>query len=418
MFSKNDSAKPSNITQLSEAGYIVYTNYVNLSKDYVLLIACNEGRTETTIKLFKINNLMDCIKQEKFQGRYSFSGSMTPNTFMLSKENTNEFIKLNSESLKIEATIFLTNFDNIYALNEEYFFTFNSIKPDPRRPFELRFYQWDDRGPILKQEMPLIRGPINNAGSMYSIQTLGNGQFAAHISWPNSLKFIVLIFACSLNPQTQNFEIQICRVITPSDQNPNNNLIESGKVLALPNGHLLTYHEHHDGLHIWNTTNGECIKKWYWSDLKPKENFVSFIKITPFPDQKHLLIHRKDSLFIFNINQLTLKPITLKNINCFGNHHILPNGKLLAFHEFNNNNNTNLLRLSLFDTPLTRAYNRDYLNAKVLTFLYFAKVLYLPDELSLHIISYAFTPEAKHQFIINCPDNLENNTSSIRCSIM
>ncbi|MDP3269755.1 MAG: hypothetical protein Q8M40_12030 [Legionella sp.] len=231
-----------------------------------------------------------------------------------------------------------------------------------------------------------------------------------------SREFRVVIFACTLNQKTHKIETQVCRVITPAEQHYGNDLTASGEILALPNGHLLTYHQHHDGLQIWNTTNGECIKQWYWNDIKPKEHFESFIKITPFPDQKHLLIHKHASLYIFNINQLALKKITLKNIHSLGNHHILPNGKILAFHQCSNND-ANLLSLSHFDTPQTRIYNRAYLFAKVLTFLYFAKVLKLPDELSLHIIRYAFTPEAKHQFIINCPDMADSSSSS-RCSIM
>ncbi|MDP3267450.1 MAG: hypothetical protein Q8M40_00230 [Legionella sp.] len=408
MFSKIDSTNPINITQLSEEGSISFTQYVNLSKELVLLIACNETHTETTIKLFKANNLMDCIKQEKFHGRYSFSGSMTPNTFMLSKQYTRELIKLDTERFKIMTTIVWGNNDDIHALDEEYFFTVNLTSPKPESPLELRFYQWDDNGPILKQKIPLNHELLNGIGSMHSIQSLSNGQFAFHICGDISREFKVLICAFTLNQDTK-LEMQIRHIITPEKQYLGSESSPTGQILALPNGHLLTYYQNHDGLQIWNTTNGECIRNWCWSDIKPKENFAPIIKITSFPDQKHLLIHKKDSLHIFNINHLTLKPIIIENLNCYGNHHILPDGKLLAFHAFENKNSSNRLSLSHFDTPQIRAYNQAYLKAKVLTFLYFANVLNLPDELSLHIISYAFTLEAKHQFIINCPDDIENN---------
>lgn len=416
MFSKNDYSKPSHIMQFTEYGYIEFTRFVNLSKEHVLLIACDKKSNQTSIKLFKINNLGDCIQQEKFEGRYYFSGLMDPNTFLLSKDQGYQLIKLKIDSLKIISTIAWSSDNEIHPLSEEYFFAINRVNHLLGSPFELKFYQWDQNKPILKQRISFYQSDTDCG--LRSIQSLGNGRFAAHIYGYNSNEFRVLIFECTVNPVSNMFRTQVCHNITPAEQGFESGSAASGEILALPNGHLLTYHKHHDGLQIWNTTSGECIKQWYWKNIKHKKNFASFIKITSFPDQKNLLIHRKDSLYIFNMNVMTIKRITIKNLHCLGQHHILPNSNLLAFHNFKEKGYIDLLKLSHFTIPETQDYQRtlkSYLFAKVLTFLYCAKVLQWPNELTLHIISYAFTPETKHQFIGNYPNNVEDTRSNNLC---
>ncbi len=417
MFSKNDTSKPQLLT---EHGYIVFSHYVTLSKQYVLFISCDERRTRTKIKLFQANDLVNCVKEQEFEGRYRFAGLVSPKFFLLDKEDSHEILKFRIDDLEKQSSFKWSNYNYINPINEEYFFTINNINPRAiGGPFELKFYQWEQHQPILMQQIPFYQDP-HNSGSMSSVVSLGNGRFASHISGHNSKEFRVLLFECALNPLTQKFEFQINHTITPDAQHLGIGSTASGTILALPNGHLLTYHEYHDGLQIWDTSNGECIKSWNWSDIRPNQNFASFIRITPFPDHKHLLIHKQDSLFIFNMNQLTLKQIKMNNINCSGQHHILPNGKLLTFHRHKEENE--LLKISLFDIPQTLAYQRSlkaFVDTQVFMYIHLFKDLNLPKELCLHILRYAFTPESQQQFISNYPDNMEDNeNSSTRCLVM
>lgn len=420
MFSKNDTSKPSNTQPLTEHGYIVFSYYVTLSKQYVLFISCDERRTRTKIKLFQANNLANCVKEQEFEGRYCFAGLVSPGFFLLSREDEHEILTFRIENLEVQSSFKWSNYNYINPINEEYFFTINNINPRTiRGPFELKFYRWERHQPILMQQIPLNHGP-HNSGSMSSVVSLGNGRFASHICGHNSKEFKVLIFECALNPLNQKFEIQINHIITPEAQHFGSGSTASGTILALPNGHLLTYHEHHDGLQIWDTGNGECLKTWNWSDIRPKQNFASFIKITPFPDHKHLLIHKQDSLFIFNMEQLTLKQIKISHLNCFGAHHVLPNGKLLTFHRHKGENE--LLKISLLDIPQTLAYQLSleaFVDTQVSMYFHLFKNLSLPKELCLHILGYAFTPESQQQFVSNYLDNMEDNqNSSTECLVM
>ncbi|HRD70302.1 MAG TPA: hypothetical protein PK657_09155 [Legionella sp.] len=122
---------------------------------------------------------------------------------------------------------------------------------------------------------------------------------------------------------------------------------------------------------------------------------------------------------------MSLKKIPLYNLYKYGNHHILPNCKLLAFHAPTKKRDNYLeIKISHFDIKESIAYQKIFdmfTEAREETLKELK--LRVPKELIRHIMGYAFTANTRQLFFATYQKEIgdkviENSESGPHCSIL
>lgn len=418
MFSRIETSTPLNISQITEQGIALLTYYVNLSTKYILFIICHKGQKKSTLRLYSTSNLLECLKEVILKGAYDFVASSSEDTFILSNLSKNQMIKLNVGRLEILSVSSWSKSKKLYPIDEDHFFIFSK---QSNNSLGLEIYEWGkEKSPSLKQTLPIYYESFEEKEVFIpSVAILGDGRFASSIYKVESLEFKILIYKFVFDIKTHLFQLEISQSIYPTGHYSKNY-----QILPLPDGNLLTYHNEDDELQIWNAENGTCVKKWYWKDISP-QLCAHPLFIKPFPDYKHLLIHQEESFYVFNIYCFTLKKIPITNLYRYGNHHILPNCKLLAFHAPSKDKDNYLeIMISHFDTNESIVYQKlldIFMEAHDLTLKELA--LRVPNELTRYIMGYAFTTKNKQLFFANSLNKIDhqlthNANSRPHCSIL
>jgi hypothetical protein len=423
--------KPKSKTAIVEEGCVFYSNYINLSNKDVLFVSRNQDSIDTYFKKFSVNNLKNCIVKKTLRGEYNYLGTMPDGSLLFNQHNkwTEDFlIRLCSRNLNIISKNQWKRADSIGIINNNSFFV---IERDETNiigytiEYLLKIYQWDEEKLLSeKKSIKLMTHPDNPDLNMNRIQSLGKNRYCCYIHGRYSDESEILIF--EVDPSEDR--VIEHGIISPGIQEDDIYLYESGNILVLPNGNLLTYHKNHGLVQIWDAIKFNCIQAWDWSEVKEK-NFLYFnLKILCFSDLIHLLIIQETSVYIFNMENFSLKQIPLKDVNIFGNHYILNNGKLVIFtgKTLGSSVDISFVNLKEIMLPIKRKceiYERSYFYSHHL----FQHMAGLPKEISDDIVSYAFTPETKMAFmarkdieIIETGEekNNKNNKNSKKCFVM
>jgi len=396
MFSSNPTSKPTIKITKSENGYIVYSQHYDLPKKRVLFLTHNQEESETTLKIFSIHDLTTCLLEKKFTAFWQLLCIFPDGTLLLNNDriNNNNLMKLCSNSLTVLSTKTLAA--QCYpagVIDNEHFFLVES--EDSKHCVVIYQYRADNHS-IEGQRIKLLTSPKSSNSYMYDIQSLGNNRYCCHISDYYTDEFGVFVF--EINAKT--LEVKELGVITPKAHHNGVCFFASGKITVLPNGQLLTYHEQHDNLQLWDTGTLQCVQEWNWADTAPKKfsvSSISTIRITSFPDSIHLLVQNWQHAFLFNMKSYIMKPITLPNgiANYAGQTHILPNGEVIAFIE--QYKNMAISKIVQFELPEMINYRK--VSEFTTESQHLARLVFnrhgLPVEVTDYIFSYAFTNEAK-----------------------
>lgn len=224
-------------------------------------------------------------------------------------------------------------------------------------------------------------------------------KFAGH----SSDEFKVVVF--DIDPVA--FTIKVNGLIEPKELRGHDSC-STGRMIALPNGQLLTYHSAfdypEDHLQIWDTEKLVCLKEWNWRDISKPTNFDGrdfYSQIKCLPDSKHLIMVSSNGIFLFKIETLTMKEINLGKPTVGKTPHILSNGQVLSFMKHNYDN---ILPVMQFDLKEMCDYRKNMSAFKMSEYCvsqrFFTTNIFkdMPQDIVNHIVSYAFSAEAKAEF--------------------
>jgi hypothetical protein len=243
----------------------------------------------------------------------------------------------------------------------------------------------------------------------------------------NTAEFRILVF--EIDPVT-NKVIEL-GIIEPEAQYRGTSSGASGSYIVLPNSQILTYHECHDNLQIWDTNTPivtkenkntfNCVKEWNWSNIQmPKDFSVWRLKIMPLPDFTHLIIIKGGRFYLFNIDKGEMKQIvTTPERILTGNHHILPDGRVLILqrnYKDLSDNNIHIEQLSLKENMLPKI-EQAIKQSKLLSIRFFQRETNIPVDVIKIIVKMAFTPDAKEMLARKLPDDVEQSDAGL-CRMM
>lgn len=430
MFSKKESITRAIIEKTkSENGYNAYSNYYNLPDKRILYLARDEDRSRTTLKIFSVDDLKTSIVERTFlsnkQGEYDLFCILPNGTILLAMcrygNRGGSLIKICPNTLKIlstqswQASVIDDNPAGVID-NESFFVINKSDVLDKNSGYFLTSYQWNTKHYVESRKTKLSLNPDETNSS--TILSLGKHRYCCQFEGCKNNIFDVLIFKID----SKTYEIQELGLIKPV-QYDGPGSFAFGYIAALPNRQLLTYHKEKKGAQIWDTDNLTCVKKLDWSTIQKPDKFMPLMEIIPFPDSRHLLISKYSSIFIFDTDKCFMKEIKLESQFNFdmvkketvrvadcGNHHILGNGKVLAFVD----SSVPDCNQMLFDLKEMCHYRKNLIDYKVsqLVSKSFFNKMKLPDEISSHILSYAFTPEIEASFVKGTSDEDEDERSN------
>lgn len=409
MFAKIDEASnPIIKNNLSEQGdstrqyNSIDCQYINLANNQLLLMKSDsspiQGNT-STLKIFSNSDLNHCLIENTFKGDFMFIGICPDNSILFHniESGSHELVKINPDTLTIISNQYWQTYGvgiidnlNIFIIKRDKSEFYTRISNQRH----LQLFRWDEKTYVEDKTIKLFTHPKNTTSDMGAIGSLGKSRYFCHIRGHETGEFGILIFEIiKINKENNIYHLKESGLIEPK-AHPGSGRA-SGEIIVLPNGYLLTYHECHHEVQIWDTNTLTCIKEWNWIDIaKPDEmtqNFsVRYCQISPFPDAIHLLILVENKFYLFNIENLTLKNIPMAGLKKYCNrHHLLSNGQVLAFLA---SSNENTLQISHFDTEemiYARQRRADYRMSQLICHSFFNSRF--PEEITDYICSYAFT---------------------------
>lgn len=414
------STRTSAITKAtkSEDGYIVYSRFDNLPNKKVLYSTRDRAQRNTTLKIFSTDDLSTSLVERTLKGAFDLlcilsNGSILLQKILFNDDRDESLLKICHNTLDTLSTQPWKRVNAAGAIDDKSFFIVkeNSLIPG----YSIFIYQWKEIAFVESSNIPLSVYPKSvapiNGGYIGDIFKISTNRFCCSIRGHNTDDFRVLIF--DIDAKTN--EVHEHGVIQPKAQFTGTSSSASGSVVALPNGQLLTYHEANDNLQIWDTNTLNCVKEWNWADIQKPEGFsLWLLKIKPFPDSLHLLVHRGEEIYFFNTDKLIMKQIELTHeIDSIGKHHILPNGQVLAFMKYEDDDHVNIMQ---FDLPEIVKLRKIMTESQYLVRMFFKRNNF-PEHIAKDIYFRAFTPEATQMLarkIADMPDD-ENNS---RCLVM
>lgn len=192
---------------------------------------------------------------------------------------------------------------------------------------------------------------------------LDNGQIAFKVLGHNTEYFTVFVF-----DKKYDNEFSLSHILRPK-RYPSNGSCASGKVVALTNGRLLTYHSAGKHFQIWEGKN--CVKEWSWSDEDIRCSVRLFSNwtndVAALPDGDHLLVKMGVKLFLFNMATSQLQSVEIGKLEVFS-FCIYPNGQTIINGKNKDYSKTTLLTIDFaciadyrkgISTSLSQAIGRD-----------------------------------------------------------
>ncbi|MBI2786293.1 MAG: hypothetical protein HYX60_08330 [Legionella longbeachae] len=390
MFSKYPSTTSIIKNIKSEQGYIVHSQYYPLPENKVLFLTKDQKREATTLKTFLTEALQTHLAENTLKGDWNLVCIFPDGSILLNTRS--KLIKLCPASLNILASqswIGDLYSNSVGVIDNNTFFAITNNKT-----YFLSIYKWNKDSFIESSKTPLPTQPKNGSATIENVQSLGKNRYSYHWRGHNTSEFRISVF--EINPN--NNEVQELGVIIPKAQRAGNDSRASGNCIALANGQLLTYHMNYNNVQIWDTKTCTCIKEWSWKNIQKPNDFKYYretcLKIIPFPDCKNLLIYNSNSahFFLFNTDTQVMKRIKLAHgVAYYGEHHILPNGQVLAFVESESPNTTKIVQ---FDLPEMISY-RKLIHESQKVAAWFLRKNNCPKPIIQYIFSFAFTSESK-----------------------
>lgn len=418
------STRTSAITKAtkSEDGYIVYSRFYNLPNKTVLYLTWDQAQKHTTLKIFSTDDLITSLAERILKGPHDLLCILSDGSLLLQKhaygdDRTESLHKICHNTLNTLSTQPWNQAYSAGVIDDKSFFIIKDItdRASEKPKYSIVIYQWKEIAYVESSNTPLSVYPESfaptNAGYIGDILQISKNRYSCSIRGHNTDDFRILIF--DIDAETN--EVHEHGVIQPKSQHPGASSLASGSVVALPNSQLLTYQETYDNVQIWDTNTRTCVKEWDWDDIQTPEGFSFWLlKIKPFPDSLHLLVHQGEKIYFFNTDKLMMKPIELANaVESTGKHHILPNGQLLAFikQESNDDDHVNIMH---FDLPEIAKLRNIMTESQYLVRMFFRRNN-IPEHIAKDIYFRAVTPEATEMLAIkiaDMPDD-ENNDRSL-----
>jgi hypothetical protein len=340
------------------------THYYSLPGKRVLFLAHGTTNTSlTTLRIFSTDNLHTPLLEKTITGaylarRYTLLGIFPDGSFLLREAAQRQgeipsLARICSDTLKfisIQPREDYSLFRHAGIIDNENFFVITDKSLGSEHEFCL--LSWNDQ---TKTYVTTSRtSPFADLKDLpykaEKILSLGKNRYCCAFTAFNMAAFKVVVF--DFDPESR--AIKIHGLIEPTEFK-SHDVYPAGRILAFPNGQLLTYHEaqhDNDHLQIWDIENLTCIKGWHWNKIqRPKSMAYVPHELQAFPDSRHLLIHTKSnpngSIYIFNTHTLAIREISLPNkiispanheeiclsgqVISSANHHVLANGQVLAF---------------------------------------------------------------------------------------
>ncbi|WP_454785368.1 hypothetical protein [Legionella sp. WA2024007413] len=382
-----------------------FPTYYNLPNKKVLHVFKDYEKKKVILKIFLATNLETAICEKDFDDcfyRFNLLGIFQDGSILVKLNQ--QLIKISAEDLSIISSQECPFSRNLVGLlDNDNFFVIDFV--EHKRPYFLFIYGWHEDKFIPVHQEELKTQPKKNlgyydTGEFTNVTSLGQNRYCCHIHNSNPFEFTLLIL--EINSQTNKVkELNQIQLGAPDTQGEI--YLLGGKYLVFPNGYLLTYYPHHDGLQIWDPVAGSCIKQWNWGDLDLPNNFnLRNIKMAVFPDSIHLLIHINNNLFLFNTHNLTMQIIKdAGEVEKFLELHILTGGDaMVAFRKGDE------LNVSSFVLPQIK-HERDAFVDSQLFFRLAARRANIPRELVDLILLQTITPDAKHLLATKLTDITE-----------
>jgi hypothetical protein len=417
---------PIAIKSLSEKGSFTYTHYHNLPGKRVLLLT-REIDTDTTLKIFSANDLQTPLKEKvipdsRRQRPYSLSGIFPDGSFLLREterhlDKTASLIRVCPDTLELLSTQDQEDysfFRDAGIINNEHFFVITDRKPGGEHMLCLLSFDAKNKKYVTISKTSPFADLKDLPDRPEKTLSLGKNRYCCAFTTFGKAAFKVVVF--DVDPKSH--AIKIHGLIAPT-QFKSNMSSPSGRILALPNGRLLTYHEAEsnpeDHLQIWDTEKLICIKDWRWDKIRGQRRITHPpCQITSFPDSRYLLLSLSNhscgtgELCLFNTDRLTLKLINLPDkTTAYGDHHVLGNGEVLAFMA---HLTYNPLVIEHFDLPEMRDF-RERMSAYKMSHYCVSQGMFgklhtrtsalekLPEDLRKIIAAHAFPSEAEASFL-------------------
>ncbi|MFC3909342.1 hypothetical protein ACFORL_09695 [Legionella dresdenensis] len=380
---------------LHEESYNAYSKYYNLSSTAFLYFTQVEvgNRKTTVLKRFSISNLKLVQAEKRLAGCYRLLCIFDDGAILLHKEGDGKqpLIKLCPDTLKILSFQFWEHQGDVAAIGNNRFFVIthqSSFLSNKQIPYDVVFYEQQEKVFIESHTAMLPLKSRTACAFIKSVINLGKNRYGCHLCGYNTDEFSIQIFDIHFDNKT----ITPIGMIQPVRQFRSASFVATGCIELLPKGKILTYHEHDNNAQIWDSQTLECIHDWSWPELGSKMQAfsVSNLKAKPILLTGNVLLYQFDKLYLSNIYTGITKAIQLNGKpSYYGPLHVLPNGEVLAFiYDYNT--------VLHFDTKELAAYRErmgSYNLSKHRAYRFFDKTIELPEELTEHIMSYAFTTE-------------------------
>ncbi|KTD40544.1 hypothetical protein [Legionella parisiensis] len=385
--------------------WIPFPTYYNLTNKRVLYVFNDYEQKKLILKLFLASNLETAICEKDFDDcfyHFTLLGIFQEGSILVRLNQ--QLVKISSEDLSIISSQEWHFRGNLIGFIDNHnFFCIDSVARS--HPYFLYIYRWHEDKFIPIHHEELKTQPKKNAGffdmgEIIKVTSLGQNRYCCHIHNSNPFEFKLVIL--EINQKIN--EVKELNQIQPEAPNTEGEpYYLGGKYLVFPNGYLLTYYPHHDGLQIWDPVAGTCMKQWNWGDLELPECFNGRnANIEVFPDSIHLLIYVNNTLFLFNTDNLAMKIIKgTGEVAKFLKLHILTGGYgMVALRQGNE------LKILSFDLPEIK-YERDTLIDSQRFFRLAAHRANIPRELVDLIILRTITPDAKNLLATKSSDTAE-----------
>ena len=338
-----------------EDGCIIYSQYKSLPDKKVLFLTKDKDKQCTTLKIFSIDDLNTCLVKTILENDWRLLNICPNGSILLQKFNSPRnytLVKLCSETLNILSSFTWQGTHSLGVIDNDSFFVIkkadDSWKTGQQEQF-LHRYKWNENSCMESQKIQLNAHP-GTGGDIVDINSLGNNRFCCHLRGHNTAEFKVLIF--DIDPDTN--AVEEIGLIEPKAQHEGSGSAASGTVMVLPNGNLLTYHDCHDNVQIWDSKTLKCILEWNWLDnLIPGHFSIWCVEIKPFPDSVHLMVIQGENIYLFNMKKLEFSLVkfdTQVELELLSPPHILHDGQVIAFFR-RGAFSQNTLNIMHFDLP-------------------------------------------------------------------
>jgi hypothetical protein len=253
MFSKNN-LKPIDAfvkdKKFEECKSVVFRRYYDLPNDQVLYWTQGNNQKTTKLKVFSIHDLKTSIRDKEFNGDYRLL-CLFPDGTLLFDNRTDFFhrtlIRICSNTLTDLSTQPWESTNSAAAIDNNHFFIISKDRKKNEKICYLTIFKLDNGIFVEDSKTQLSIYPNECEGT--KIYSLGQNRYAYHVRGHNTSKFSVFIF--DLDPN--NKQVQERGVIKPQAQHSGSGSAASGECVVLQNGQLLTYHNCHDHVQIWDT---------------------------------------------------------------------------------------------------------------------------------------------------------------------